>query len=173
MADEVKQVDYYYVTVAHKPGEGARILTALRDAGVNLLGFCGFPQGARKAQLDFIPADPAAFVKAARQARIPLSGKKRAFLIQGDERPGIVSEVVSRLAEAGISVTSAQVFCAGFGRYGGVVWVKAADLRKAAKALAGFGARHAAPASKIPTREIVDESSDESFPASDPPSWNP
>jgi hypothetical protein len=31
-----------------------------------------------------------------------------------------------------------QVFCAGSGRYGGVLWVKAPDLRKAAKSL-GIG----------------------------------
>jgi hypothetical protein len=77
MANEVKQVDYFYVTVADKPGEGARILTAFRDAGVNLLGFCGFPQGARKAQLDFVPEDPALFVKAARRARISKRKKAR------------------------------------------------------------------------------------------------
>jgi hypothetical protein len=39
------------------------------------------------------------------------------------------------LAEANINITSAQVFCAGSGRYGGMLWVKAPDLRKAAKAL--------------------------------------
>jgi hypothetical protein len=165
MADKVKQVDYFYVTVADKPGEGARILTAFRDAGVNLLGFCGFPQGARKAQLDFVPEDPAMFVKAARRARISVSRKKRAFLIQGDERPGVIAQVVSQLAESGVNVTSAQVFCGGSGRYGGMVWVKPADLRKAAKALTGFGTAQA------PGVEIVDQASDESFPASDAPPW--
>jgi hypothetical protein len=28
-----------------------------------------------------------------------------------------------------------QVFCAGSGRYGGMLWVKPPDMRKAAKAL--------------------------------------
>jgi hypothetical protein len=28
-----------------------------------------------------------------------------------------------------------QLFCTGSGRYGGMLWVKAPDLRKAAKAL--------------------------------------
>jgi len=35
---------------------------------VNLLGFCGFPHGVRKAQLDFVPEDATMFVKAARRA---------------------------------------------------------------------------------------------------------
>ena len=57
------------------------------------------------------------------------------FLIQGEDRTGAVAEVVKRLAEADVNVTSVQVFCAGSGRYGGMLWVKAPDLRKAAKAL--------------------------------------
>jgi hypothetical protein len=47
-----------------------------------------------------------------------------------------VAEIVKRLSAAKINVTSVQVFCAGSGRYGGMLWVKAPDLRKAAKALA-------------------------------------
>jgi hypothetical protein len=46
-----------------------------------------------------------------------------------------VADVVKRLAEANVNVTSVQVFCAGSGRYGGMLWVKAPDRRKAAKAL--------------------------------------
>jgi hypothetical protein len=135
MPDEIKRVDYYYASVPDKPGEGARILTALRDAGVNLLGVSAFPHGARRSQLDLIPEDSAACAKAARSAGLKLSAKKRGFLIEGEDRAGAVAEVVKRLAEANINVTSVQVFCAGSGRYGGMLWVKAPDLRKAAKAL--------------------------------------
>ena len=38
MPDEIKRIDYYYASVTDKPGEGAPILAALRDAGVNLIG---------------------------------------------------------------------------------------------------------------------------------------
>ena len=51
-----------------------------------------------------------------------------------------MAEIASKLAEAKINITSVQVFCSGSGRYGGILWVNAADLRKAAKAL-GVGAR--------------------------------
>ena len=135
MPDEIKRVDYYYASVPDKPGEGARILTALRDAGVNMLGVAAFPHGARRSQLDLIPEDSTACAKAARSAGLKLSAKKSGFFIQGEDRPGAVAEVVKRLAEANINVTSVQVFCAGSGRYGGMLWVKAPDLRKAAKAL--------------------------------------
>ena len=74
-------------------------------------------------------------MEAAKAAGLKLSKKKSGFLIQGEDRPGAVAEVVKKLADATINVTSAQVFCAGAGRYGGMLWVKAPDLRKAAKAL--------------------------------------
>jgi len=46
-----------------------------------------------------------------------------------------VADILSRLAEANLNVTSVEVFCAGSCRYGGMLWVKTTDLRKAAKAL--------------------------------------
>ncbi len=135
MADEIRQVDYYYVTVPDKPGEAHRVLAVLQQAGINLVAFSAFPRGARKSQVDFIPADSAAFVKAAKGAKLGLSKKKSGFLIQGEDRPGAVAEVLGKLAEAGINVTAMQALCGGSGRYGGLLWVKPPDLRKAAKAL--------------------------------------
>lgn len=134
MPDSISLKDYYYTTVPDKPGEGVRVLQALRDAGVNLLGYSGFPE-ARRAQLDFVPEDPAAFIAAAKAAKIKLTGPKKVFLISGEDRPGAVAGICEKLAGAKINVTAADAVCAGMGRYGAILWVKPRDVKKAAKVL--------------------------------------
>lgn len=134
MADEIKRVDYFYIEVSDKPGEGARALATLRDAGVNLLAFSGFPE-ARKAQLDFVPADAAAFRQAAKKAGWKVTGPKKAFLIAGDDRVGAVAEMLEKLAEAKINVTAVDALCAGGGRYGAILWVEPRDVTRAARVL--------------------------------------
>jgi len=135
MPDEIRKLDYYNVSVPDKPGEAARILTALEQAGVNLIAFSGFPQGARKSQLDFIAEDSAALKKAMRTAGLTLGAKKTGFMMQGEDHPGAAAAIARKLAEAGINLTSMQIVCAGGGRYGGIFWVEPADVRKAAKVL--------------------------------------
>jgi hypothetical protein len=134
MADKVRKVDYFYITAPNKPGEGAKVLAALQDAGVNLLAFSGFPHG-RRAQIDFVPENSAKFKAAAKKAGLALSPKKTAFLIQGEDRRGAVARIMGKLAGLKINVTAIDAVSAGNGRYGAILWVKPADVRKAAKAL--------------------------------------
>jgi hypothetical protein len=134
MAETVRTLDYFYVTVPNKPGEGARALGVLRDAGVNLIAFSGFPQG-RGAQLDFVPDDPAAFKAAARRAKWKVTGPKRAFLIDGDDHPGAGAELMGKLADAMINVTAIDAVCAGSGRYGVILWVAPRDVKRAGSVL--------------------------------------
>jgi hypothetical protein len=134
MADTVKRVQYFYVEVSDKPGEGARLLTLFKDAGVSLLAFSGFPKG-RRAQVDFIPADPAAFRAAARKAKLKVVGPKTGFLIQGEDRTGAVAEVMAKLAEAKINITACDAVAAGEGRYGAILWVKPGDVQKTSRVL--------------------------------------
>jgi hypothetical protein len=153
VSDEIRRIDYYYVTVPDKRGEAARVLVALRGAGINLLGVSAFPHGARRSQLDLIPEDSAAFTKAAKGAGLKLSKKKTGFLLQGEDRPGAIAGITEQLAQAKINITSVQTFCAGSGRYGGMLWVKPADLRKAAKALvAGVPTTPGSASSELATR---------------------
>jgi hypothetical protein len=134
MTETITQVDYFYIETPDKPGEAARALSTLKDARINLLAFTGFPKG-RRSQLDFIPVDPAAFVKVAKKAGWKLSAKKSGFLIQGEDRIGAVADVLNKLAAAKINVTAIDAVCAGAGRYGAILWVKPPDLKRAAKAL--------------------------------------
>jgi hypothetical protein len=134
MAETVRKVEYFYIETANKPGEGAKVLAALREAGVDLLAFSGFPHG-RRAQIDFIPKDSVLFKAAARKAGLRLSAKKKGFLIQGEDHPGAVAGIVGKLAAVKVNVTAMDAVCAGEGRYGAILWVKSADVSKAAKAL--------------------------------------
>ncbi|HXK09105.1 MAG TPA: hypothetical protein VMT70_05650 [Vicinamibacteria bacterium] len=135
MAETIRSAEYYYVVVKDKPGSGAAVLNALRDGGVNLLAYLGFPAGRGKSQIDLVPQDPAALKQAAKQARLKLSRAKRAFLVEGDDRIGAVADLTQRLAGAKINVTAACATAAGAGRYGMILWVPTASYAKAAKAL--------------------------------------
>ena len=134
MADTVQRVEYFYVQVPNRAGEGARYLGALSEAGVNLLAFSGFPEG-RGSQLDFVPADPAAFRAFARRAKWKVTGPKRAFLLAGEDRVGVVADVHAKLAAAKVNVTAVDALCAGAGRYGAILWVAPRDYNKAARLL--------------------------------------
>ncbi len=133
MPDTIRQIDYFYMLVPHKAGEAARALNALKDAGVNLIAFSGFPEG-RRAQLDFIPADATVFKSAAKANQWKVVGPKRGFLIQGDDRVGAIADIAGKLANAKINVVAIDAVCAD-GRYGALCWVAPRDLKKAAQLL--------------------------------------
>lgn len=134
MDPSVRVADYFYIDAPDKPGEGARALAVLRDAGVNLLAMSGFPAG-RRAQIDFIPEDPAAFRAVARKAGWKVTGPKKVLVIQGEDRVGVMADTMGKLAGAKINAISSQAICAGAGRFGALLWVAPKDVRRAAKLL--------------------------------------
>ena len=134
MAEEIRVVDHYSASILNKVGEGARVLGALRDAGVNLIAFWGYKHGAGRAQLEFIPEDSATFVAAAKQAKLRLR-KSRALYIHGDDRPGAIADILAKLAGARINVAAVQAVCGGGGSYGTIVFLPPAAASKAASVL--------------------------------------
>lgn len=137
MADNVRTAHYFKMPVADKPGEGARVLNAISDADINLLAFSGFPRG-RKAQLDFVLADPMVFKQVAKRNKWKVQGPKTCFLVDGDDRPGAVADLMTKLAHAKINVTALDAVGTSQGRYGALFWVKPRDVKKAAQVL-GLG----------------------------------
>ena len=132
----VRQVDYCYTTVrATRAGEAAAALAALRDAGVNLLAFTGFPTGSGRAQLDFVSDDIAGVRRVARKQGWRLSAAKKAFVFHGKDAVGACYRQLRKLAKLGISVTAVDAVTAGRGRYGMILWVKPKDHARAARAL--------------------------------------
>ncbi len=134
MAIIVRKVGYFAMDIPNKPGEGARVLGALADAGVDLLAFTGFPSG-RKAQIDFIPEDVAVFKTAVKGAKLKTRPQKFAFLIRGDDRKGAVADLLKILAQKKINITAIDAVAAGAGLYAAILWVEPKDVNKAAKAL--------------------------------------
>jgi hypothetical protein len=134
MAERIRRVQYFYVMAADKPGEGARALETLRQAGVSLLAFSGFPAG-KRAQLDFVPKNPAAFRAAARKAKWKVTGPKVGFLIEGNDRTGVMADIYAKLAAARINIVASDAVVAGAGRFGAILWVKPRDIARAAKVL--------------------------------------
>jgi len=132
--DTIRKLDYFSMETPHKTGEGARLLGALRDAGVNLVAFTGFPSG-RRAQVDFIPADTAQFKDAARKLKLKIGPRKTVFLAQGDDRPGAIAEICEKLANAGINMIAMDAVAVDNGRYGAIFWVEPRSVNKAAKVL--------------------------------------
>jgi hypothetical protein len=65
MAESIRKVQYFYVMAPDKPGEGARPSRRSETRGQSP-GLLRFPAG-KRAQLDFIPEDPAAFRAVARR----------------------------------------------------------------------------------------------------------
>jgi hypothetical protein len=135
MADRVRKVSYCYTVVSRRAGQGAKILSEIKEAGIDLLGFSGFPGAAGKAQLVFVAASIAPLRRLARKNGWRLSAPRKGFLVDGPDEVGALHRHVERLAAAKISITAADAVSAGKGRFGMLLWVKAKDYARAAKAL--------------------------------------
>ncbi len=134
MADTIRKADYFSIKVSNRAGEGSRLMQGLREQGVSLLAFTGFPDSG-KAQVDFIPENTAALKKAARKMKLNLGKKKTVFLLRGEDRVGALVGVLDKLAAARINVIAMDAVSAGKGRYGAIFWVKPQAIAKAAKIL--------------------------------------
>jgi hypothetical protein len=135
MADRIRRADYFYFEIEDKPGQGARLLGQLADAGVSLLSFTAFPIAGGKTQVTVVPEKADALVTAASKAGLRHSGPKPCFLVQGENRVGAARELLKRLADANVNCTASNGTAATPTHYGLVLFVKPADAAAAARAL--------------------------------------
>ena len=129
------KLEYYSVVVPNKPGKGAHVLSALKEAGVNFVAIWGYPVGKGKSKIDLVAKDTALLKKAAKKLKIELGKKQTAFHVSGEDHPGAVAAVLAELAAKKINVSAVQALCADNGRFGALVQVAPEDVKKATKAL--------------------------------------
>jgi hypothetical protein len=135
MAYRVSKINYCYAMVPSRAGQGVKILSALRDAGVNLIAVSGFPAKGGKSQLDLVPEKMADLRRVAKRNAWKLSVTKKGFLVRGDDEIGAALKPLQKLADNKINVTAADAVAAGKGRYGMLLWVKPKDYNRAARIL--------------------------------------
>jgi len=140
--DQALRVEYFAIVADDKPGIGADLLKKLAKENVNLLATLAFPTVTGKVQVDLVPENPDAFTKAARKLGLTVGEPKTAFLVQGTDRAGALGEVLDRLGQQRINVRAVGSLSSGGNRYAAIVWVNAADVENASRALGSQPAAH-------------------------------
>ncbi len=131
---KVRKVDYFVMQARNRPGEGARLLKALKKHDVGLLAFTAFPRG-DGAQVDFVPEDTRRFLAAVKALDWDVSARKVGFVVQGKDKTGALAGLLAKLGKARINVIALDGVGAGKKRFGAIFWVASADVAKAVKLL--------------------------------------
>ena len=134
MPDSVRKVEHFSIQVPNTPAKAFGVLSTLVSAGINLLACSGVPRG-RRAQIDVVPDNARRFKNAVKKAGLTFTPEKGGFMIQGKDRPGALTGHLKKLGDKGINVMGIDALSAGDGRWGAIIWVEAADVQKARRAL--------------------------------------
>jgi hypothetical protein len=134
VADVVRKVEYFSITVPNTAGKAFGVLSTLVSSGVDLLACIGVDRG-RRAQIDVVPADAKRFKTTVKKAGLAFAPEKSGFMIQGTERSGALTDHLRKLGDMKINVTGIDALSAGEGRWGAIIWVGSEDVRKAARVL--------------------------------------
>ena len=151
MADIVRKVEYFSISVPNTPAKAFGVLSTLVSAEVDLLACIGTPRG-RQAQIDVVPADTRRFKNAVKKAGLSFTPEKSGFLIQGRERAGARADHLKKLGDHGINVTGIDALSAGEGRWGAIIWVEESALRKSRQVLGATVTPKSPAKTKAPKR---------------------
>ena len=135
MANHIRIIDSYYTTVQDHPGEPYRLLNQLAGQGINLLAFTAIPMGPTRTQLALFPEQGAKLEALAKGAGMALDGPHRALLVHGDDKMGALAEIHAKLMRARVNVYASTAVTDGKGCFGYIVYVRADEMDRAAKAL--------------------------------------
>jgi hypothetical protein len=136
MAYSIRKINYFYTTVKDQPGEAYELLSQLSGLGISLLAFTAIPIGPSSTQFALFPDDDLKLKAEATRAGLHIDGPHPAFLVQGDDELGALSEVHHKFYLANVNIYASSGVSDGKGSYGYVVYVRPADFERAAEAMA-------------------------------------
>lgn len=135
MAFSIRRIEYFHCAVQDQPGEAYKLLSVLRDLGVNLLAFTAVPCGQTRTLLTLFPEESARLASAVARSGITLDGPHKALIVQGDDELGALAEIHGKLYEAGVNVASSNAVADVCGSYAYIIYVRPEEYEKAAAAL--------------------------------------
>ncbi|GAB4290412.1 MAG: hypothetical protein Kow0098_09010 [Ignavibacteriaceae bacterium] len=135
MSYTIKKVDYFYCSVEDQPGEAYKLLSTLRNMGVNLLAFTAIPVGPMRTQLTLFPEDSSKLISAVQKAGLVLDGPQRALLVNGDDELGALTEIHEKLYQANVNIYASNGVTDGKGSYGYVIYVRPEEYERAVSSL--------------------------------------
>jgi hypothetical protein len=101
----MEQTKEFSVTLDDRPGTLAKATDAIAKAGINIEGYCAVPSGKDgKGTFRVVTKDPSSTRKALETAGFKVQEERDVALIDAEDRPGFLAQILRRLAENELNV---------------------------------------------------------------------
>jgi hypothetical protein len=91
------------VILEDRPGALAEAGEALGQAGINIIGMCGFTiEG--KGAIHLLVEDAIEARRVLEMAGISVTAERDVLLVEAEDRPGLLGEVARKIANAGVNI---------------------------------------------------------------------
>jgi hypothetical protein len=101
----MEQTKELSVTLDDRPGTLAKATDAIAKAGINIEGYCAVPSGKDgKGTFRVVTKDPSSTRKALETAGFKVQEERDIAVIEAEDRPGFLAQVLRRLAENELNV---------------------------------------------------------------------
>jgi hypothetical protein len=101
----MEQTKEFSVTLDDRPGTLAKATDAIAKAGINIEGYCAVPSGKDgKGTFRVVTKDPSNTRKALETAGFKVQEERDIAVIEAEDRPGFLAQVLRRLAENEVNV---------------------------------------------------------------------